>query len=50
MSPARYLHQLDSAHAPSFETLNAALEERCRARQKECAGRHELTIRERLTE
>jgi hypothetical protein len=35
-------------HAPSFETLNAALEERCRARQKECAGRHELTIRERL--
>lgn len=35
-------------HAPSFEALNAALEERCRARQNECAGRHELTIGERL--
>jgi transposase len=35
-------------HAPSFEALNATLEERCRARQKECAGRHELTIGERL--
>jgi transposase len=35
-------------HAPSFEALNAALEERCRARQKECAGRLELTIGERL--
>lgn len=35
-------------HAPSFEALNAALEEPCRARQNECAGRHELTIGERL--
>jgi transposase len=35
-------------HAPSFEALNAALEERCRARQNECACRHELTIGERL--
>jgi len=35
-------------HAPSFEALNAVLEERCRARQKECAGRHELTIGKRL--
>jgi hypothetical protein len=30
-------------HAPSFETLNAALEERCRVRQAERAGRHEQT-------
>jgi transposase len=35
-------------HAPSFEALNTALEERCRARQKECAGRQEPTIGERL--
>jgi hypothetical protein len=35
-------------HSPSFEALNAALEERCRARQNECAGRHEQTIGERL--
>jgi hypothetical protein len=34
--------------ASPFEALNAALEERCGARQKECAGRHELTIGERL--
>jgi hypothetical protein len=35
-------------HAASFDTLNAALEERCRARQAERAGRHEQTIGERL--
>ncbi len=35
-------------HAPSFETLNAALEERCRVRQAGRAGRHEQTIGERL--
>jgi transposase len=35
-------------HSPSLEALNAALEERCRARQNECAGRHEQTIGERL--
>ena len=35
-------------HAPSCEALNTALEERCRARQKECAGRQEPTIGERL--
>ena len=35
-------------HAPSFEALNTALEERCRVRQKECAGRQEPTIGERL--
>src|ERR1700730_6685105 len=35
-------------HAPSFETVNAALEERCCARQAERAGRHEQTIGERL--
>ena len=35
-------------HAPSFEALNAALEERCRVRQAERAGRHEQTIGERL--
>src|SRR6201981_3149710 len=35
-------------HAPSIEVLNAALEERCRAPQKECAGRQEQTIGERL--
>jgi len=37
-------------HAPSFEALNAALEERCRARQNEHAGRHRQTIGERLIE
>jgi transposase len=35
-------------HAVSFEALNAMLEERCRARQAERAGRHEQTIGERL--
>jgi transposase len=35
-------------HAPSFEALSAALEERCRVRQAERAGRHEQTIGERL--
>jgi transposase len=35
-------------HAPSFEALNAMLEERCRANQSEHAGRHEQTIGERL--
>jgi hypothetical protein len=35
-------------HAPSFEALNAGLEERCRARQNERAGRHEQTIGGRL--
>ena len=35
-------------HVPSFEALSAALEERCRARQAERAGRHEQTIGERL--
>lgn len=34
--------------AASFEELNARLEERCRARQGECAGRHPETIGERL--
>jgi hypothetical protein len=35
-------------HAASFAALNAALAERCRARQGEWAGRHEETIGERL--
>jgi hypothetical protein len=35
-------------HAASFEALNAALAERCRARQGEHAGRHAETIGERL--
>src|SRR5215208_3517074 len=35
-------------HAASFAALNAALAERCRARQSERAGRHEETIGERL--
>ena len=35
-------------HAASFEALNAMLEERCRARQNERAGRHRQTIGERL--
>jgi transposase len=35
-------------HAASFEALNAMLEERCRARQNERAGRYEQTIGERL--
>jgi hypothetical protein len=35
-------------HAASFEALNAALEERCRARQAEHAGRHKQTIGERV--
>jgi transposase len=35
-------------HAASFEVLNARLEDHCRARQAECAGRHEQTIGERL--
>src|SRR3954451_2422275 len=34
-------------HAASFAALNAALAERCRARQGERAGRHEETIGER---
>jgi len=36
-------------HAASFEELNARLEEHCRARQGERAGRHATTIGERLT-
>ncbi|HEY4736176.1 MAG TPA: IS21 family transposase [Xanthobacteraceae bacterium] len=35
-------------HADSFEALNARLEDRCRARQSERAGRHKQTIGERL--
>lgn len=35
-------------HAPSIDTLNARLAERCLARQMERAGRHERTILERL--
>ncbi len=35
-------------HAPSIEALDARLAERRLARQKERAGRHELTILERL--
>jgi hypothetical protein len=35
-------------HGVSFDALNAALEERCRARQAERAGRREQTIGERL--
>jgi transposase len=35
-------------YAASFEALNAMLEERCRARQNERAGRHEKRIGERL--
>jgi transposase len=35
-------------HAESFEALNARLEERCRERQSERAGRHDKTIGERL--
>jgi transposase len=35
-------------HAPSFAALNAALAERCRARQSERARRHQETIGERL--
>jgi len=35
-------------HAASFEALNARLEERCRGRQNERAGRHEQTIGARL--
>jgi len=35
-------------HAASFEALNATLEDRCRARQAEHAGRHEETIGGRL--
>jgi hypothetical protein len=35
-------------HAASFAALNAALAERCRARQSERAGRQEETIGERL--
>lgn len=35
-------------HGASFDALNAALEERCRARQAKRAGRHEQTIGERL--
>ena len=35
-------------HAASFDALNAGLEERCRARQAERAGRHTATIGERL--
>ena len=35
-------------HAASFDALNAHLEERCRARQVERAGRHAETIGERL--
>ena len=35
-------------HAASFDALNAALEERCCARQAERAGRHEQTIGARL--
>jgi transposase len=35
-------------HAASFDDLNAMLEERCRARQRDHAGRHADTIGERL--
>jgi len=35
-------------HATSFDVLNASLEDDCRARQAERAGRHEQTIGERL--
>jgi len=35
-------------HAPSIETLNAKLVDRCLVRQAERAGRHERTIGERL--
>jgi transposase len=35
-------------HAASFDDLNAMLEERCRARQRDHAGRHVETIGERL--
>ena len=35
-------------HAGSFDDLNAMLEERCRARQRDHAGRHAETIGERL--
>jgi transposase len=35
-------------HAASFKALNAMLEERCRARQAERAGRHEQSNGERL--
>jgi transposase len=35
-------------HAGSFEALNAMLEERCRARQNQRAGRHDQMIGERL--
>ncbi|MET3763148.1 transposase [Sphingomonas sp. UYEF23] len=35
-------------HAASFDDLNAMLEERCRARQRDHAGRHAETIGERL--
>ncbi|BCA57504.1 IS21 family transposase [Sphingomonas sp. HMP6] len=35
-------------HAASFDDLNAMLEERCRARQRDRAGRHAETISERL--
>ena len=35
-------------HAASFDDLNAVLEERCRARQRDHAGRHAETIGERL--
>jgi hypothetical protein len=35
-------------HAASLDALNVTLEERCRTRQAECAGRHEQTIGERL--
>jgi transposase len=35
-------------HAPSFDALNAKLVELCFARQNERAGRHQLTIGERL--
>jgi transposase len=35
-------------HATSIEALNAKLEELCRARQNERAGRHQQTIGERL--
>jgi hypothetical protein len=35
--------------AASFDTLNAMLAVRCRARQSDCAGRHAETIGERLS-
>jgi hypothetical protein len=35
-------------HAASFEALNAMLEERCRVRQNEHAGRYQETIGQRL--